>query len=101
MDKPNRTEEEIEWSNQFARKFFRIIIQMEMPLSHFFEVSGYSEREFNRILKGSNPSLHKICKIAKGLNVPVHVLMDFSKEKKDRFRYTGITKGPSEWTMIL
>ena len=101
MDKPKRTEEEIEWSNQFARRFYYLLTKKKLDRYSFFETSGYSPREFDRILAGSNPSFHKICKIAKALDAPVHVLMDFSNERKDRFRYPALGEGPSKTNEVV
>ncbi len=78
--------QEQKWSNQFAWNLSRICKEKDIWMGDLFERVGLTEREKNRILSGHNPTLHKICKIAKGLKVDPSELLNFKKEKTTAYK---------------
>ena len=83
----NRTKEQQELSNQFAWRLKRILTKKRINPEIFFTNIGYSQREYNRILRGSNPTLYKICKIAEGLKIDPSELLNFANESKEPYTH--------------
>jgi transcriptional regulator with XRE-family HTH domain len=84
--------EEQGWSNQFAWHLLRLCKNRSVHMDTLFIELGLSIREKDRILAGHNPTLHKICKIAKGLKISPAKLLEFSKEKTDSFSWNEYYK---------
>lgn len=80
------SQKEQKWSNQFAWNLSRLCYKKKIKMETLFLNLGLSIREKNRIMKGHNPTFHKICKIAEGLKVDPSELLDFKIEKTTPYK---------------